>query len=111
MDAATTLEAPQRRRKNDRHGGARVAGSGKVMRMRRYTFDGPPSALRAWFEQRPQPMTKAAFAAAVGCSASFVSQLCADNAPWPRRDIARRIGEVTKGEVTPNDLAGYRRRK
>jgi DNA-binding transcriptional regulator YdaS (Cro superfamily) len=56
-------------------------------------------------------MTRSAFAAAIGVSNSFVSQLCADNGPWPRREIARRIGEVTKGEVTPNDLAGYQRRR
>jgi hypothetical protein len=52
-------------------------------------------------------MTKQRFAELIGCTAAYVSMLLADNAPWPGRDIARRIAIVTEGEVTPNDLAGY----
>jgi DNA-binding transcriptional regulator YdaS (Cro superfamily) len=63
--------------------------------------------LRKWFSQRPSPMTKLAFAKAIGVSPSYVSQLTSDDPPWPGRDLARRIGVVTKGQVTPNDLAGY----
>ena len=63
--------------------------------------------LRIWFQQKPQPMTKQAFAEAVGCTPSYVSQLCRDSPPWPGRALARRIGEVTGGAVRPDDLAGY----
>lgn len=63
--------------------------------------------LREWLERRPKPMTKSRFAAEIGCSCSYVSQLICDLAPWPNREIARRIGVVTKGVVTPNVLAGY----
>lgn len=66
-----------------------------------------PNALRDWLEQKPRPMTKLRFAELIGCSSAYVSMLLADNAPYPSREIARRIGVVTEGEVTPNDLAGY----
>lgn len=66
-----------------------------------------PNKLREWLEGKPKPMRKIEFAAAVGCSPAYVSQLIADTQPWPNRDIARSIGVVTKGKVTPNDLAGY----
>jgi hypothetical protein len=66
-----------------------------------------PNALRAWLQQKPAPMTKSRFAELVGISSGYVSMLLADNAPWPGRDVARRIAIVTEGVVTPNDLAGY----
>ena len=52
-------------------------------------------------------MTKARFAALLGVTTSYVSQLTSDAPPWPGRDLAQRIGIVTEGAVTPNDLAGY----
>lgn len=66
-----------------------------------------PNRLRDWLEQEPAPMSKRRFAELIGVTPSYVSMLVADNAPWPGRDIARLIGIVTEGEVTPNDLAGY----
>jgi hypothetical protein len=66
-----------------------------------------PNALRNWLEQDPAPMTKIAFARKIGVSPAYVSMLVADDAPWPGREIVRRIGVVTRGAVTPNDLAGY----
>ncbi len=65
--------------------------------------------LRAWFAQNPQPMTKEQFAIAIGVTRSYVSQLAGDNPPWPKRELALRIALVTRGFVTPNDLAGYTR--
>ncbi|RWP05082.1 hypothetical protein [Mesorhizobium sp.] len=52
-------------------------------------------------------MTKTAFAELVGVSPSYVSQLTRDSPPWPGRELAVRIGVITNGYVTPNDLAGY----
>lgn len=66
-----------------------------------------PNMLRDWLERRPRPMSKQRFAELIGVTAAYVSMLVADDAPWPGRDIALRIGVVTEGEVTPNDLAGY----
>ena len=66
-----------------------------------------PNPLRLWLEAYPPPMSKVYFAELLGVSPSYISQLIADTAPWPGREIARRIGVVTNGEVTPNDLAGY----
>lgn len=66
-----------------------------------------PNKLREWLQRKPRPMTKQRFADLIGCTAAYVSMLLADNAPWPGREIARRIAIVTEGEVTPNDLAGY----
>ena len=63
--------------------------------------------LADWLHADPKPMTKAAFADAIGVTAGYVSQLCGDTPPWPGRDLAKRIAEVTEGAVTPNDLAGY----
>jgi hypothetical protein len=63
--------------------------------------------LRAWFEQDPRPMSRYRFAKEVGVTASYVTRLCKDDPPWPSRELAKRIGEVTRGYVTPNDLAGY----
>jgi hypothetical protein len=66
-----------------------------------------PNRLRDWLETTPAPMSKAQFARQIGCAPSYVSMLLADNAPWPNRDMARRIAIVSRGAVTPNDLAGY----
>lgn len=66
-----------------------------------------PNALRDWLQQEPRPMTKARFADLLGVTAPYVSMLLADNAPWPNREVARRIAIITEGVVTPNDLAGY----
>ena len=63
--------------------------------------------LRVWFEQEPPPMPKMTFAELIGVTPSYVSQLLRDFPPWPGRDIARRIGEVTGGFVRPDDLAGF----
>lgn len=63
--------------------------------------------LANWLNADPKPMTKSAFAAAIEVTPGYVSQLCGDNPPWPGRELARRIAEVTAGAVTPNDLAGY----
>jgi hypothetical protein len=66
-----------------------------------------PNKLRDWLEAMPPPMTKGQFAKRVGIAPSYVSMLLADGAPWPGREIVRRIAEVTGGAVTPNDMAGY----
>lgn len=66
-----------------------------------------PNALRDWFAQRPKPMPMIRFAALIGVTPSYVSQLTSDTPPWPGREIALRIGIVTEGAVTPNELAGY----
>jgi hypothetical protein len=63
--------------------------------------------LRDWFARDPQPMTKLEFAELLGVSPSYVSQLTRDDPPWPGRARCRRIGVITAGAVTPNDLAGY----
>ncbi|PAP94016.1 hypothetical protein [Mesorhizobium wenxiniae] len=63
--------------------------------------------LAQWLNADPKPMAKIDFAEKIGVSPGYVSQLCADNPPWPGRIIAKKIGEVTEGAVTPNDLAGY----
>lgn len=64
--------------------------------------------LAQWLNAEPKPMAKTDFAEKIGVTPGYVSQLCSDNPPWPGRVIAKRIGEVTNGAVTPNDLAGYR---
>lgn len=66
-----------------------------------------PNVLRAWFAQKPPPMTKMRFAALLGVTPSYVSQLTSDAPPWPGRELVRRIGIVTEGQVDPNRLAGY----
>lgn len=63
--------------------------------------------LAEWLNADPKPMTKSAFAAAIAVTPGYVSQLCSDSPPWPGRDLARKIAEITGGAVTPNDLAGY----
>jgi DNA-binding transcriptional regulator YdaS (Cro superfamily) len=60
-----------------------------------------------WFELDPRPMSKYRFAKEVGVTPSYVTRLCKRvNPPWPGRELARKIGEVTGGWITPNDLAG-----
>lgn len=66
-----------------------------------------PNVLRAWFAQKPRPMSKRRFATLIGVTPSYVSQLTSDDPPWPGRELSQRIGIVTEGAVTPNDLAGY----
>lgn len=66
-----------------------------------------PNPLREWLEATPRPMTKRRFAQLIGVSAAYVSWLICDDAPWPGREIARRIGIATEGAVDPNMLAGY----
>ena len=63
--------------------------------------------LKQWFQQKPRPMSKVAFAREIGCSGGYVSQLCRDTPPWPGRALARRIAEVTNGFVRPDDWAGF----
>ncbi|HEU4986894.1 MAG TPA: hypothetical protein VFT89_07500 [Rhizobiaceae bacterium] len=63
--------------------------------------------LAQWLNADPKPMAKSAFATAIGVTPGYVSQLCGTNPPWPGREVARRIAEVTEGAITPNDLAGY----
>lgn len=66
-----------------------------------------PNALRDWLWQRPRPMSTSRLAELIGVTPSYVSQLTSDEPPWPGREIALRIGIVTEGAVTPNELAGY----
>lgn len=63
--------------------------------------------LAEWLNADPKPMTKTAFASAIDVTPGYVSQLCSDDPPWPGRAVARKIGEVTNGAVTPNELAGF----
>lgn len=63
--------------------------------------------LAEWLNADPKPMSKTAFASLIGVTPGYVSQLCSDSPPWPGREVARRIAEVTDGAVTPNQLAGY----
>jgi 3,4-dihydroxy 2-butanone 4-phosphate synthase / GTP cyclohydrolase II len=63
--------------------------------------------LAEWLNADPKPMTKSAFAAAIEVTPGYVSQLCSDSPPWPGREVARRIADITNGVVTPNDLAGF----
>lgn len=51
-------------------------------------------------------MSKAAFAAEIGATPSYISQLCRDSPPWPGRALQRRIAIVTRGFCMPNDWAG-----
>ena len=66
-----------------------------------------PNRLRDWLEGTPRPMSKQRFAELLGCTAAYVSMLLADDAPWPGKELSLRIGIITEGVVTPNDLAGY----
>lgn len=63
--------------------------------------------LAEWLNADPKPMTKSAFAEMIGVTPGYVTQLCSDTPPWPGREIARKIADVSAGAVTPNDLAGY----
>lgn len=63
--------------------------------------------LAEWLNADPKPMTKSAFAEMIGVTPGYVTQLCSDAPPWPGREIARKIADVSAGAVTPNDLAGY----
>lgn len=66
-----------------------------------------PNPLRDWLEQHPRPMSKQRFAEMIGVADAYISMLIADNAPWPGRQIIRRIAEVTEGIVDANAMAGY----
>ena len=66
-----------------------------------------PNKLAAWLNADPKPMTKSAFAEQIGVTPGYVSQLCGEDPPWPGREVARRIADVTNGVVTPNELAGF----
>jgi DNA-binding transcriptional regulator YdaS (Cro superfamily) len=71
----------------------------------------PVHTLREWFELDPRPMSRYRFAKEIGVTPSYVTRLCKEVPPWPSRELARKIGEVTEGWVTPNDLAGYGERR
>lgn len=64
-----------------------------------------PNRLRDYIAARK--VVKGEFAKQIGCEPPYLSMLLADDAPWPTREIQLRIATVTKGEVTPNDLAGW----
>lgn len=66
-----------------------------------------PNPLRKWFSKKPQPMNLKEFAEKLGVTPSYVSQLCSDSPPWPKRHITVKIGILTRGAVTPNVLAGF----
>lgn len=84
-----------------------LRGHQKSAQRRASRQQGGTNVLRAWFERRPQPMRKVRFAELLGVTTAYVSQLTSDKPPWPGRDLAQRIGIITEGAVTPNDLAGY----
>ncbi len=50
-------------------------------------------------------MTTSEFAKLVGVTQGMISLLCSGQS-WVSRDTAHKIVEVTRGEVTPNDLLG-----
>jgi hypothetical protein len=66
-----------------------------------------PNPLRKWFARKPQPMTLKEFAEKIGMTPSYISQLCSDDPPWPKRHVQIRIAITTGGAVTPNLMAGY----
>jgi hypothetical protein len=84
-----------------------LRGHQKSAHRRASRRQGGPNVLRAWFDQKPPPMKKVRFAQLLGVTTAYVSQLVGDTPPWPGRDLAQRIGIITEGAVTPNDLAGY----
>lgn len=43
------------------------------------------------------------FAARIGVSAGYVTQLC-NHHVWPGKDVASRIREATNGDVTADDF-------
>lgn len=63
--------------------------------------------LEEWFSLDPRPMSKYRFAKELGITPSYVTRLCKPNGPWPGRQLAKKIGEVTRGFVTANDLCGF----
>lgn len=63
--------------------------------------------LRKWFQRKSKPMSLKAFSVQLGVTPGYISQLCSDSPPWPKRHIARQIGVITRGAVTPNMLAGF----
>lgn len=64
-----------------------------------------PNRLRDWFAHRQ--VSKSEFAREVGVEPPYISMLLSDDAPWPSRDLQVKIAKATRGEVTPNDLAGW----
>lgn len=64
-----------------------------------------PNKLRDWFAHRQK--SKSDFAREVGCEPPYISMLLSDEAPWPSRELQVKIAMATRGEVTPNDLAGW----
>lgn len=67
--------------------------------------------LAAWLETYPKPMKKIEFAEKLGVAPSYVSYLCKTSVPLISMKTALKIAEITKGAVTPNDLAGYSAQK
>lgn len=53
-------------------------------------------------------MTKSTFATQIGTTVATVSRI-SDGLVVPRRELLRRIHEVTNGQVTPNDVVGLYR--
>jgi len=64
-----------------------------------------PNRLRDWFAHRQ--VSKSEFAQQVGVEPPYISMLLSDDAPWPSREVQVKIAKATRGEVTPNDLAGW----
>lgn len=59
--------------------------------------------LATWLKDKK--ITQRAFAAEIGMSEPYVSQICADPpAFWPSREVFVRIGEATEGAISPNDF-------
>jgi len=63
--------------------------------------------LAAWLGRYPKPMKKIEFARELGVKPQYITHLCRLEYPWVTREKALKIAEITKGEVTPNDLCGY----
>lgn len=62
--------------------------------------------LSHWLEREKarRGLTRQEFARAIGRSPGLVTQIC--DGGWVSQDTALAIYRETKGEVTPNDLAG-----
>lgn len=59
--------------------------------------------LAEWLKNNKK--TQRDFAAEIGISAGYLSQLCAEPPSfWPSRVVAERIRKATCGAVTPNDF-------
>ena len=54
-----------------------------------------------WLKQ--EGVTQTAFAARIGVTQGYVTQLCADMA-WPGQKVAEAIARETAGAVTANDF-------